>query len=73
MRLSLRIEQTALFVLVVLVAVGVLAFWVFGALSTQVAGVVRGAADQGRLGHLGSSRLVLPAQRRRTSASSART
>jgi signal transduction histidine kinase len=41
MRLSLRIEQTALFVLVVLVAVGVLAFWVFGALTSQVAGVVR--------------------------------
>lgn len=41
MRLSLRIEQTALFVLVVLVAVAVLAFWVFGALTTQVAEVVR--------------------------------
>lgn len=39
--LSLRVTQTALFVAVVAVAVAVLATWIFGALSSEVAGSVR--------------------------------
>jgi signal transduction histidine kinase len=39
--LSLRVQQTALFVIVVLVAVAVLSTWIFGALSAQVADSVR--------------------------------